>query len=280
MVPFIKTNDGTITMILKGRPYQLKPDHISYKLIIKSLNKSSDDDILKLYNKSTAVQEYVEKNNGGRAIVKDGQVYIDGNPVHNVIAQRILDFIREGLPFTHLLKFLDNLSQNPSYNSQQELYTFLEHKNLPITDDGCFLAYKAIRNDWKDKYTGTVDNSIGQKPFMLRGNVDDDKNNHCSSGFHVGALDYAGSYGSGDDRMVIVKVNPKNAVSVPTDSSFRKLRVCEYEVIAEYTKDLDQPMYSIAKITPNNSSNSLSNSSSKHTLRGPDGRFCKKIWSI
>jgi len=267
MIPFIKTNDGTITMILKNHPYQLKTDHISYKLITKSLNKASEDDILKLYNKATAFQKYIENNNNGRIFVKDEQVYVDGKPVHNVITQRIIDFIREDLPFTHLLKFLDNLSQNPSYNSQQELYKFLEHKNLPITDDGCFLAYKAIRSDWMDKYTGTVDNSIGQKPSMPRGNVDDDKNNACSSGFHVGALDYAGSYGNNTDRMVIVKVNPKDAVSVPTDSSFQKLRVCEYEVISEYLEDLDKPMYNVNEIKPQNVT--------KKYNRGPDGRFCK-----
>ena len=65
---------------------------------------------------------------------------------------------------------------------------------------------------------------------------------HCSSGLHVGSLSYSGPggwYNSGDDKIVIVKVNPADAVSVPSDHGASKLRVCKYEVIGEYEKDLD-----------------------------------------
>ena len=36
------------------------------------------------------------------------------------------------------------------------------------------------------------------------------------------------------DRVVIVKVNPKDVVSVPTDCECQKVRTCEYMVIADY----------------------------------------------
>ena len=61
--------------------------------------------------------------------------------------------MREGLPFEPLVKLFENLMKNISYQTRTQLYDFLEHKNLPITEDGCFLAYKAVNSDYKDKYS-------------------------------------------------------------------------------------------------------------------------------
>jgi hypothetical protein len=250
MVPFILTNDGTISMVLDGKPTQVAQDHPSYALIRKALKKATPQEILNLFDVKKATENYITSTGNKRVTIDNGQVCLDGKPVHNAISQRVLDFMAEGLPFDHLLKFMENIAENPSYNSQQELYTFLSNRNLPITEDGCFLAYKAVRQDWMDKYTGTVDNHIGQKPFMPRNEVDDDKHTECSKGLHVGALDYAGTYGTSGDRMLIVKVHPKDAVSVPSNSSFVKLRVCQYEVMGEFEHSLTKPLYQANSVQP------------------------------
>jgi hypothetical protein len=55
-------------------------------------------------------------------------------------------------------------------------------------------------------------------------------------------LEYAGPggwYHRSDDVVVIVKVNPRDAVSVPIDHSAQKLRVCRYEVVGVYDRPLD-----------------------------------------
>jgi len=60
-------------------------------------------------------------------------------------------------------------------------------------------------------------------------------------------LSYAGPggwYNSSGDRVVIVKVNPRDAVSVPGDHEFTKLRVCAYEVLCEYKAPLERSAYS------------------------------------
>ena len=143
--------------------------------------------------------------------------------------------------------FLKNIMENPSYQSQLELYDFLEHKHLPITEDGCFLAYKAVRKDFMDKYSGTFNNQIGGIVKMTRAKVDDDRQMGCAAGLHVGALDYVTSYGSleAGDRIIIVKINPRDAVSVPTDSSHQKLRTCQYEVVGQYEGELLKPLFKI-----------------------------------
>jgi hypothetical protein len=130
-----------------------------------------------------------------------------------------------------MVKFTENLLENPSRRAVTELYLFLEKGNLPITSDGHFLAYKKVRDDYLDVYSGTIDNSVGQVVEMERNRVDDDKNNTCSYGLHFCSKDYLQSFSG--DRIVILKINPRDVVSIPTDYAFTKGRTCRYEVIGE-----------------------------------------------
>jgi hypothetical protein len=132
---------------------------------------------------------------------------------------------------------------NPSKRATEELYDFLMHKNLPITDDGCFLAYKRVNADWTDLYSNAIDNSIGQIVKMSRRKVDDNREMGCSDGLHVGALEYVEGYGSGG-HVLVVKVNPEHVVSVPSDHDCTKVRCCEYEVLSEFKGELKRPVYS------------------------------------
>jgi hypothetical protein len=163
----------------------------------------------------------------------------------------ILDMIKQGFPFEPMLNFLDNLSQNPSDHAVIELFDFMENKNMPITGDGCFLAYKAVREDYKDIYSGTFNNSVGSVCEVVRSKVDSNRDNGCGAGLHVGAIDYAKSYGGidfdndndGGNRLMICKVNPRDVVSVPSDHKFQKLRTCRYEVVSEFNTIFDKVVH-------------------------------------
>jgi hypothetical protein len=130
---------------------------------------------------------------------------------------------------------MENLMLNPSKRAVTELYGFLEKNNLPITPDGSFLAYKRIRQDYKDVYTGTMDNSVGKVVEMERNRVDDDQNRTCSTGLHFCSHGYLSHYSG--ERIVIVKINPRDVVSIPTDYNDSKGRACRYEVIDEIDKE-------------------------------------------
>ena len=240
-VPFMWV-DGNLTLVLNNRTYQVLPDHINYKMIIEALPSATADELLEIVDVEKAVATFSD----GLVEIKNGQVTYEGEIVHGSISKRILEFMSKGLPFQPLVNFLNNLMENPSMQSQKELYDFLEHEHLPITEDGHFLAYKAVRNDFKDKYRGTFDNSVGKICKMQRAKVDDDRARGCSDGLHAGALNYVAGYGSleNGDRIVIVKINPKDVVSVPSDCNCEKLRTCQYEVVGEYQGELLKPLYS------------------------------------
>ena len=239
-VPFMWV-DGNLTVILKNKAHQVIPDHTNYKLILEALPTATEDELLELVDIEKAVATFSD----GQVSIVNGKVMFEGEEVHGSISKRIIEFMSKGLPFQPLVKFLENLMENPSMQSQQELYDFLEHENLPITEDGCFLAYKAVNSDFKDKWKGTFDNKVGQVCEMRRAKVDDDRGRGCSAGLHAGALNYVATYGSVDagDNIVIVKINPEDVVSVPSDCNCEKLRTCKYEVVGLYQGELPKPLY-------------------------------------
>jgi len=183
------------------------------------------------------IKDQINQTFDGDIRVVGGEVIYDGKPLHNVMCERILDIMREGLDATGLVKFLENLMQNPSYTAVQELYLFLEANQIPITEDGHFLAWKKIRNNWKDIHSNSVDYSVGSTPSMKRNEVDPDRDRTCSNGLHCAGWGYLPHFGSnGDsDRIVIVKVNPADVIAVPNDYNNAKMRVCRMEVLREYT---------------------------------------------
>lgn len=247
MIPFVRTATG-MSCLVKCRQYDVSSCHENYGELKKCVVSGDEDRFVDLFDVQSKVQNYVSKSEiaVGKVEVRDGAVYYNGQVVHSTITDRILELMRSGFPFEPMCRFLENLMQNPSFNSVKQLYLFLEHKNLPITEDGHFLAYKTVDSNYRDKHTNTFDNTPGNVLEVPRNQVDDDPNKHCSHGFHVGALEYSGPngwYHSSGDKIVIVKVNPADAVSVPTDHSYTKLRVCRYEVLYDYSVPLEKVCY-------------------------------------
>jgi hypothetical protein len=72
--------------------------------------------------------------------------------------------------------------------------------------------------------------------------VQDDPENACSHGLHAGTIEYVKCFGEVNDKIIIVKINPKDVVSVPSHET-TKLRCCKYEVVQEYTDLLPRSVY-------------------------------------
>jgi hypothetical protein len=162
--------------------------------------------------------------------LRDGLLMANNEPMPGELNQRILRFKEQKLPYDGLLKFWENLKKNPSYNSRQQLFKFLEHNGHPLTSDGCLIAYRGVTEDFKDAHTKTFDNKPGSVCQMPRESVDDNPNNTCSTGLHVACFNYAKGFAS---RLVEVKVNPADVVCVPVDYNGTKMRTCKFEVIQE-----------------------------------------------
>lgn len=174
--------------------------------------------------------------------IEDGVGYVNLNQLnmkielHDAITKRVIKMTEQGFHPGPMLNFIENLYHNPSATAVGELFLFIEASELPITEDGSFIAYKIVRGDYMDIYSNTMSNKVGETCAMLRNLVDDNRENTCSKGLHFCSKGYLSSYGSssrGNDRCMLVKINPADVVSIPSDYNNAKGRTWKYEVVGE-----------------------------------------------
>lgn len=236
---------------MNNKPQKFVSSDPKYAAIIAALRLPSDkqeEAINKALQEADVNLNIEQKGFSVNNTTKEVSYY--GELLPAPLAQKVFSLIEQNLPVTLLEKFWENLKQNPSYNSVRELYDFLSYKELPITEDGCFLAYRGLLDDFysvsgnlKTKVLqgavnskGRIYNGVGEHIEVQRNCVDDDRNNHCRPGLHVGSLDYARGWARG--KVVVVKVNPKDVVSVPNDCQCQKLRCCAYTVVSEINTEI------------------------------------------
>jgi hypothetical protein len=226
--PFI-IQGSNVTVVIDGKPHTVAKTHVSYQKVVDAIKTGDWDAVKQVIDPVKVVLNYGR----GNISIQGYQLYWKGEPFAGVLATRMIAMLEEGFSIEPMVLFMENLMKNPSKRSVDELYGFLEKNNLPLTPDGYFLAYKKVRPDFKDIHSGTMDNSPGRIVEMERNQVDDDKDRTCSTGLHFCGLSYLGHFGSSDSRVVIVKINPADVVSIPSDYNGAKGRACRYEVIGE-----------------------------------------------
>jgi len=233
--------DGFLTIVADGVQHTVLASNPMFATAVSAFQSKDWDALMLAIDPSLKFKNLYAKYE--QIEVKDGSVFVGGDVVRSIVADRIINFLADGIDCLPIFKFITRLQLNPSKRAVDELYTFLEHKYLPVTESGTFLAYKAVRNDFTDKHTGKFDNSVGNVLEMPRNKVDDDKEVGCSYGFHAGTLEYASGFASGIDKLVLVEIDPADVVSIPTDCNFQKLRTCRYKVVSEYERPLSEQVY-------------------------------------
>lgn len=235
LVSYIIASDKNINVFLNDKSYIVTPDHINYDKVISCIRKEKGDQLFDELKKLIDIADSLKKS-APEVTIKNGEVYYNGKVLVNSLTERLFMLVKSDMPYEPLWKFLLNVSLNPSEYAINELYEFLEKNNLPITEDGCFLAYKKVRNDYFDIHSGTMNNSVGNVVKIDRTVVDPNRNNECSVGLHFCSKEYLPHFGSNncsDDHVLIVKINPKDVVSFPRDYNLSKGRCCEYTVMYE-----------------------------------------------
>lgn len=254
-------SENSITIFWEGKPYTLKKDHVNFQLARQAILDARYDDLGDLIDIVKAVENFVE----GDIEVRDEVVYYKNHRLHGVVVDKLLEMLRAGMKDSApLTNFITRLQANPSANSVNELYSFMSYKSLANTPEGLVLGYKGVQSDYWST-TGNADtivlqgktnerhqilNEVGATIEVARRCVDDNKDNHCSFGLHVGSFDYADSWAGESGRLLLVEFDPADAVSVPTDCDFQKLRVSKYRVVSDITdtrKELNKPVYEANK---------------------------------
>lgn len=232
-VPYLINPNTAVTVMLPGKILTARADHPKFKDILDRLTGTDEDvsTLERLFDLIKPVADYLNLN--GALKVSHGAVSYNGSPISNYTTDKIFQFMELGLPSQPIINFLGRVLQNPSKRAVTELYSFLEHKNMPLTSEGFFRAYKGVKANYHDKYTGKFNNSVGQILSMPRFECDDDARNACSTGFHAGSLTYASDWAGPEGHLMVVEIDPADVVAVPYDCSCQKLRTWRYKVVDE-----------------------------------------------
>jgi hypothetical protein len=257
--PYI-VQGSNITVVIGTTPHTISRSHITYNKVLEAIKANDWDTVGALVEPKQVVLNFGQ----GNVSIEGEKIFWKGREMHNALTKRMVAMIQEDFPVEPLIAFMENLMENPSKRAVNELYGFLEKNTLPITSDGCFLAYKKVRQDYLDCHSGTVLNkpaaymtdedtaaleeAVGKNNevavevvdgvtvvSMERNLVDDDQNRTCSTGLHFCSQDYLRSFGG--ERIVILKINPRDVVSIPNDYNDSKGRCARYEIVDEIDKD-------------------------------------------
>lgn len=261
MIAHIITPTG-MTLFINGEVININKNSEKFSFILEAFDdglsgKSLEEEILCILDSQPDVDESFS----------DDLTEFEGIKMHPFFVSKMKKLYDEGYPTVSIKEFFNNYSENPSFElinreniakNDFGLFDFLSVKELPITEDGCFLAYKGVNDDFYSingntntrilsgavNKEGKVLNSIGSVIECHRGDVDPSREACSSHGLHVGSLEYARGWAGCGGKVLVVKVNPKDVVSVPERESC-KCRVCKYEVVQEVESEILSPVVSV-----------------------------------
>lgn len=262
-VAYIVKESG-VTLFKDGRQFSAPSDFWSFNRIIEKIKNQNFDGIEELFNTKEAVETVQKEVSadlgqtlGEEVRIVNGEVFVGNKKVYNSVTQRLVKMLAGGFDIKPLSNFLKRLLKNPSRTAIQECYPFMEKADVTIDEEGYIIAYKKVRNDYFDIYSGTVNYNIGNIVEMPRNEVDDNRSNLCSDGLHFCSFSYLGHFGSSmssGNRVLIVKVDPADVVSIPADYNDAKARACRMEVIGEIEEEknvlAETPVYKKTESAP------------------------------
>lgn len=229
--------DG-VTIVIGTR--SISWEHVNREEILKCIRDEKWDEIEELISNEKAINKF----GNGKLVVIGNDVTYNGRTIDGALHERILSMIKMKLPVDPLVKFLDRIELNPSHRVIKELFNFLDKGQLPLTQDGCFLARKVVRGDFMDYHSGTVNWAPGETPEMPRNQVDDDPDRTCSKGLHVYNREYGKGFMSPGGKFLVVEVAPEDVVAIPYDYNGAKMRICKAKVLQEITNEEDPEFFS------------------------------------
>jgi hypothetical protein len=240
----VTEDDGyqVVTAFLNGTVQVADNTHPNFQRILEAVQGDDVQVAIDLFDVAAAVEKAFDRLSE-RVTMRNRTVYFDGEPVHSVLTSQIVAFLDDDEDFGPLVAFMEKVAINPNPHSAEHLYRWIADQDLTITDDGDFIAYKGVYRDgdgFKSISSGTatvdgvvhngqIPQQVGSVVEMPRGDVQFDPGVGCSTGLHAGTWEYASDFAQG--ATLTVRINPRDVVSVPTDCSDQKLRVCRYTVL-------------------------------------------------
>lgn len=244
-IPYIVTKDG-LQCFIDGTPHSFSISNPLYSRILSAVRNGGTKEELEEILEGPGRRVKVALNgisDSGEVAYNHGIVTYKGAQLHGFVIDRLVEEADKGNSITPILNFIARVQKNPSKNVVDNLFEFIEYGKLPLTPNGCFLAYKAVRDNFYDIHSGKFYNGIGAVCEVPRNTVVEDRNITCAPGLHVCSFKYLPHFRHANGHVVVCQVDPADVVAIPADYNNTKMRVSKYLVINEvhnyYTEQKD-----------------------------------------
>jgi hypothetical protein len=235
MIPCI-FRDDEVVVVLGNYPYIVSVDDPRYEAVTEAVDEDDEEGLLNILSSKRKASGML------RGLEDEGIEYSEGTYSYkgNTIAMDLNDYLAAAMDtggsVTPIVKFIQNLYENPNHDTRMRLFGFIERNKMPLMDDGRFIAFKGVGEDYYDKHSHTVDHTPGRYiPVKDWSDVDTDSTVTCSRGYHACAKEYLDSWYAGSDRIVSVAIDPADVGAIPDDYNQAKLRCRHYAVLADIT---------------------------------------------
>lgn len=263
-------NLSTIYVVYKDEDEVYSFSKTSKKEIIEDIvkdfltHKDNEEELLRLIQKydvsrfaKEITEDYLFLDEDIK--IEGASLYFDSQKLDSTASTIIIDQLMTNnkIPRKTLINFLTKLYKNTSSFVRSQFLPWLAFTTktgntlFTIAPDGDVLGYKGFTLNSKKEmvsvnsgyaevngvpHNGQIRNLPGDTITMPRSMVQDDPSVACSTGLHIGTFEYASGFAG--NHMMLVKFNPEDIVSVPTDCDGQKIRVCRYEVIGRIEKPI------------------------------------------
>lgn len=257
----IVLNSSVVIFASEQGYHSFNKDHEAFAEATEMALHSLDDNTMLLsdWNKLDNLQN-ISKNlikwSNGRLAIEGNRVRFDGDLLPTSLEDHLLSLYKSKKEYAldAWSKFTEKLREASHVDTHNRLHAFLQYNDLAINEQGNVLAWKVVTPNFKDKFTGTFDNSVGSTVSMARTKVTFDPTKTCSHGLHACAFGYLTSFSSSGDQVVLVEIDVRDIVSVPVDYDGKKIRCCKYVVskhVGTWGIDIDSstdPIALLAKV--------------------------------
>lgn len=228
MITHIVSNSG-LTVVFDDGPRMIHKSSPGYASALEALASQDTEGLRLIMDPRHALSKF---SNGDIAFNVDGSISVDSQPIGEHCSSLLIAFQKNKLPWEGLAAYISNRAKNPSERAKLDLDAFLKAEELPITNDGCFLALKLFTNDWIDSDTGDYIGAPGKSISFPREKIDRKLKRGAEKGFSAGSKYYVDYNSTFVGKTVIVKINPADVIGTYT-TPVREAICCKYTIVKE-----------------------------------------------
>lgn len=217
------------------------PDHAQYNELESIALSTYKTGVISKYQWSV-IQDYYLSTNFPPISYKDLTVSLKGASFKGIIQEDVSNYLVREFKEKKLnqpilkawYKFFQKLIDVPHKDVYERLFKWLSPNNLKINEDGDIVLFKIVTQNFKDRYSESLDYSVGSEVSLPKYNLNSDPFKDDPIGLHAYEWKEIVFHSKTNDRVIFVAIDPRDVITVPLpNKSSQKLKASKIKVLRD-----------------------------------------------